>query len=252
MDLFAAHTIVDGDVFCGIDTVANIVQARREVTGSYSHPEETILQTPLEDLCTSDAMKQRVTGYSKHLDKFVGTSDTVIADISQNPEMRKRLGPWVGTLAKNTLQVMFKGAQDKIGHVMTVRELALSQGWPSIPTESNRGFKDCISFDMEAQTKDMRHFLGNGMHMCATAAFLFYLFAHIIRRDVVREFLPDLRLMQLDVGIAGPLAIRNNEVRIHTPDKRLADRQVEGTAPDEEAGVASSASASAAAARLST
>ena len=118
MDLFAAHTIVDGDVFCGIDTVANTVQARREVTVSYSHPEETILQTPLADLCTSDSMKQRVTGYSKHLDKFVGTSGTVIADISQNPEMRKRLGPWVGgTLARNTLQVMFKGAQDKIGHV---------------------------------------------------------------------------------------------------------------------------------------
>ncbi len=69
-------------------------------------------------------------------------------------------------MTRNAIPVKF-GLNDNLGHVMTKREMAFSQGWPVIPTAANGRFSDAMLFDFESGEDDMRHFLGNGMHLAA-------------------------------------------------------------------------------------
>jgi hypothetical protein len=91
------------------------------------------------------------------------------------------------------------------GYVYTMRERAFSQGWPSIQTSCNQAARSSIAFDLhKLSTNQQRSLLGNGIHLCSLANLFVYVMVHIVRRDVVQEFLPDLRLMK----VPGPMEVQ--------------------------------------------
>ena len=90
---------------------------------------------------------------------------------------------------------------NKQGYIYTDQELAFSQGWPTLVFEednTNTKMRAAMGFDFDSiPAASRKTLLGNAMHLGSLSAFLLYVFAHVIRRDTVLEFLPDLRLLHV-------------------------------------------------------
>ena len=101
------------------------------------------------------------------------------------------------TIARSSDMCMFTSGEDEAGHYFTQRELAFSQGWPSIPSiMACRKYDACISYDLHSLSRRKQTALqGNGMHLASMSSFMLFIFGHLLRRDVVAEFLPPLRIL---------------------------------------------------------
>ena len=95
---------------------------------------------------------------------------------------------------------LFTSGSDQAGHYFTQRELAFSQGWPSIPQiAACRKYGACISYDLHSLSRRQQTSLqGNGMHLASISSFMLYIFSQLLRRDVLHEFLPTLRILQAE------------------------------------------------------
>lgn len=194
---FGKRVAVDANIFARADSMENIVATRAAVGSRAGVRAEAALKTPLADLFKGSA-RARAAEYIKRVSKHVGfVSGTAAADLSQNPFARARIGPWLPTVTRNMLAVNL-GKDDIFGHIYTPREIAFSQGWPSLPMSENEGYRQVVSFDLHELSPRAQQLLqGNAMHLPTLASWLAYVLAHTLRRDVVREFLPDLRLLSV-------------------------------------------------------
>lgn len=67
-------------------------------------------------------------------------------------------------------------------------------GWPTIAGAGSDKYMKCAPFPSHLVTShELRSVLGNSIHLVSAAAFMSWVFAHSLRRDVVKEFLPPLR-----------------------------------------------------------
>eukprot|EP00969_Alexandrium_andersonii_P093945 4150568-Alexandrium_andersonii.AAC.1 len=64
--------------------------------------------------------------------------------MTQDPTKRRRMSPWLPAMTRNTQPAVFVDKDDTLGHVFTPREIAFSQGWPSIRTRSNAAYADVV------------------------------------------------------------------------------------------------------------
>ena len=112
---------------------------------------------------------------------------------------------------------MFASADDQEGHFFTQRELAFSQGWPSLPHIGGGKHDDCICFGLHScSRKEQTSLQGNGMHLASISSFmLFFFFSQMLRRDVAKEFSPALRILnepdRQDVEAIGPLICQRGD-----------------------------------------
>ena len=124
-------------------------------------------------------------------------SASVAGDLSQNPNKIFRGGPWLPTVARSSEMAMFSCAGDREGHFFTQRELAFSQGWPSIPEIGGGKYDACIGYDLHSLSRRAQTSLqGNGMHLASISSFMLFFFSQMLRRDVASEFLPPLRILK--------------------------------------------------------
>ena len=204
MNFVERHTVMDADVWTSLDTEANLFAARLEMSnGTFNDCDAARCdKLPITRFFPTVAAKNRMQGYIDRASNKAGTaSGDVACDPSQNPETRGRASPWLPTLTRGTKPIWLSPAVGDRGYVYTMRELAFSQGWPSIPTSGNHAARSTLAFDLhKLPTCQQRSLLGNGMHLCSLASFFIYVMAHVVRRDVIKEFLPDLRLLKIQPG----------------------------------------------------
>jgi hypothetical protein len=159
------------------------------------------MDAPLADYFSNSA-KSRVKNAIRMVDFYKGAvSGTMVADISQDQQTYRRCGPWLPALARKSILINFR-PDDVTGHVFTERELGFAMGWPSIATSANDQFASVVGADFSGLPIDVqRSMQGNGMHLHQLASWLFYVHAHVLHRDVVMEFLPDLRVLGQDLPL---------------------------------------------------
>lgn len=194
LSLFQRRCVRDGSVFAGIDQDSNVVSLRvsyGEKVGYVSDPSEA----PLEELF-SGTQRERIIGYkalqSQKKDLLI---PTMCFDATQNPRQRAVASPWLPVITRSCLPMMLSHGDDR-GYIFTGRECAFSQGWPSIPFAENEAFRSAVGFDIHALSlPTQRALLGNGMSLPALTSWIAYLLSHTLRRDVVAEYLPCLKVL---------------------------------------------------------
>ena len=76
--------------------------------------------------------------------------------------------------------------------------LVFAHGWPSVNAVRKR-YRKRLSFNIsKLELAHARNMMGNGIHLAAVAAWHFYIFAHVIRKDVAAR----LRLPLADYVVA--------------------------------------------------
>ena len=104
-----------------------------------------------------------------------------IVDLSQSLQ-RKRMDSEIPTLMTTTL--LYSLTQNRF---FTVSDLDASQGFPTPSQSSWAKYQDCLAYDLEAYARlPLAHrsrMSGNGMHLCAMAAWHLYVLSNIVRRD---------------------------------------------------------------------
>jgi hypothetical protein len=136
---FFKHTVADGDVWSNLDTPENIKAARLRAytAGDKNVTLENILDVKLGDMFKSPTTGARINGYFEATRDMAGSSGTYVADIAWNPDGHFRGSPWLPTLTKSTFPVLMakKLGENPLpdeGYIITDKELAISQGWPSL------------------------------------------------------------------------------------------------------------------------
>ena len=81
------------------------------------------------------------------------------------------------------------------GRPVTLREAAFAMGWPSID-----GCGDCFKPEIGCEfwklpRRQAMSLLGNSMHLTVMSAWFLCVHSHIIRKDLIKEWLPDLRCL---------------------------------------------------------
>ena len=199
--------MVDADCFANLDTPSNIHWAHvKHAVPSMALDE--VDDSPFVDLFTSASQRERVKGYQQLVAQRNGLlSNTMACDLSQNPGARReRCGPWMPTLTRTTLAALLKEGDPK-GYIYTMRELAFSLGIPWIDSirESQYFIKDLgLKLFDGLSNIHVQGLLGNGQHLACISAFVLYILSNIIKRDLVQEFLPPLKVMRID-GPARPV-----------------------------------------------
>lgn len=195
MTLFGAVVVLDGDAYACIDAPSAIVERKQEVLrkrGIWSCPSDA----ELEDFFTPCARehiqalraKQRALAKSSFGTCFVG-------DASQSAE-RARGGHWMPTIARSSTMVSLSANEGR-GHIFTAGELDFAMGWPSVPLEPCRKYAAAIpSFysNLGSFASNPTQMAGNGMMLQQVAAWQLYLWGNVIRRDLLQQWRPPLRV----------------------------------------------------------
>jgi hypothetical protein len=197
--IFGAKCVCEGEanIWEACDSPEHILQQRRNIAASRG-----IYGGNLKDLSLliSPSARRRLNSYCDLASSNTGMRGGCVADLSQNPHHRKRIGPFMMTAARNSLFISLaakeKDAQAKFDHHMfTPNEIAFSQGWPTIPCESNEAFKDCMPPTLlDLSVRERASGIGNGMHLLTLTAWQLYVSAHCIRKDSLQHFAPSLVL----------------------------------------------------------
>ena len=142
----------------------------------------------LQDLLSDSGKK--FLGEAKQITatgRRVGPMGTSVCDVSQDPTVAQRLSPWMPTLMKSSEIVLIRNGNKPCTHIFTPSELAFSQGWPTVKAAPKR-FRDCMMFDMGGLSNNNKKImLGNGIHLFPITAWHFYVFSHVVRKDVIAK-----------------------------------------------------------------
>jgi len=200
MSFFARRVAADGDVFSGIDDLDSISATRTAVAKrQHKHVENfNVHDAQVVDLY-SGRKKARVEDYMGILATSGGghLSGSLVCDVTQDPKKRPRQHPWIPTITRSTEAVLLKHGHPRGGHVFTQREMACAMGWPSVKTDAGQQYEKATLFDTYRLSANSQKLLqGNSMHLAAVTTWLAYVMCHTIRRDIVAEYSPDLRMLR--------------------------------------------------------
>ena len=204
LSIFGARVVNDADVWSNLDDPLKIYETRRQYGQEAGVPDDELMTASLDKFMATATAKKRATSYMKKVAEMAGArSGTCAIDQSQNPVARKRGSPWLPTLCRSTDAVLlFKDDPNKC-YIYTPAELAFSQGWPSLPDtvpDCKEFFGDLRPRWLSLSKNQMAQLLGGGMHLYSMTAFTAYILSNIVRRDLVREYMPDLRLLFVERG----------------------------------------------------
>ena len=214
MSIFHRRVRCDGEVFCNN---ANTTEQREARCANFAPSKRRrhvhaaagdIMQAPLESLC-SGSLLQRVKASLTRCATHSGASGTMMCDLTQNPEKMNACGPWMPRPRRNTQIACFKGVQDRVGYIMTPREMSFAMGWPSVATAENTPWRHLVS-NAEDETNinytQQVQMTGGGIHLALLFAWLLYVHSHIVERATLLRFQPaptaDLSLWSAAVRIA--------------------------------------------------
>ena len=137
----------EADVFACIDTPENERKVHRELwraNGVWPRPGESL---PLKRIIRAAQVPRWV--YFENL-YDAGTKNgylegAFVGDLSQDPNVVRRCGPWMPALQRSTQIVSFSARPG--GHLFTPNEINASQGWPSLSNCS--ALRQCMHYDFE-------------------------------------------------------------------------------------------------------
>lgn len=205
LSLFQRRTVLEADVFCNLDD-PEIAQAVRVAQGAkIGFDPDQCASTPIQDMQPTEKARARIQGYQKKLVEIGEGSAGLACDASWNPETFGRAPAWLPTLTRSTKPVWL--GKDGSDYLYTASELAFSQGWPTIPTERNKFYRNMCTVDFpKLRAPEVRRLLGNGLHLHSLSAWVCYLLAHIVKRKLIMEYLPPLTLMVVEVDRSTSIA----------------------------------------------
>lgn len=180
--MFGCSVQLEGDVFAKADTLANVQGLRADLAkqrGCFCSAEQLGRLSARALLCGGD--QSRYDGYAA-MHSRVGFGGSMIADVSQDPEARPRVGAWIPSITKQTCVVSLTA-----DHVYTPNEVDAIMGWPTLEgTRAHRLYSSAIGFDFGIITRGQRMALaGNSMHCAALYSWFLFVFSHLVRRATV-------------------------------------------------------------------
>lgn len=212
---FFVEGVLDASIFVGIDS-PGAIRARRASLGGRRPGVQVDDSTPIAELVGTPKIAQRVKDYEQLALQKSGGAGSMLGlcvDISQSAQ-RPRYGRDIPSLQRSSTMVWLEPPDFIQGHVYTPRELAIAHGWPVSPPTV------CMGVDKYANCNHMQDFgtsgdgcdrtgalsmpailtcLGNCMHLHSVGAWMTYIMANTMRRCVVKEYLPPLRLLEFAV-----------------------------------------------------
>jgi hypothetical protein len=162
----------------------------------------------------------------------VGVLGNASCDLSQNPYVCHRAGPFIGSLRKSSQMVWLgpewvakkSDAPAIEDHIFTFNELSFAYGWPTIATcPRMEKYRNVLNYEFSKgshcrQTK----LLGDGMSLNMVQAWYLYIFSHCVRRDYIEA---------LTIQMQGPAA------DVSTEEYSDDDGEVLGLHPTASAGM---------------
>ena len=192
LKMFGARVCVEADLFANLDSPENRQKYRMNLAnmrGIFSGDHSTL------DLLPPDAQR-RLHGYMDMLPSSRGLGGCCVADLSQNPSKRARIGPWFGACTRSSMFCSLTAAKHEQGpYMFTPAEISFANGWPSVAVHGPDGtasvFEKTLPGCMKALTARQASLLcGNGMHLHTLAAWLMYVQCHCVRRERLMKWSP--------------------------------------------------------------
>ena len=112
--------------------------------------------------------------------------DACLADISQNIEQRKRMGPWIGACTKTSQWMSFTADQGPT--FLTAADVRAAHGWPQ--SADSRFAASVPEVFSTLSFREHQHLCGNGMHLGALSSSLLFIHAHTVRREELQRYYP--------------------------------------------------------------
>ncbi len=194
--LFRVRCQLDADVFVLDDEaavrqqLAQLAKARKVFLNS---------SIPVRDINVRDLLspsgKERFDGYAAQFQqgRACSMSGAFVCDLSQNPALRPRSGPWLPTLLKNSQLYSFSQR-----HLFTPLELLQAHGWPTLvqggsPPASPPSWMHRIGHGRQnVSARAAQMMIGNGMHLHPLCAWITYCLANCVRRELISGARDDL------------------------------------------------------------
>jgi len=193
MKFFARRVNCECDMFAKLDS-AEQIQITREKFADRSGEICMHDSTPTELLLTDSARLNldMLKKLNKGENSKIGTLGGCSGDVSQNPNMRLRAGPFLPSLQKSSI-MLCTAPPSKEDHIYTCGELSFMHGWPSLECSPQK-YKDVLNFNLSAAPLSVQSkLLGDGMSLNIAQAWLLYVMSHSVRRDLVEAMSPPLR-----------------------------------------------------------
>jgi hypothetical protein len=197
MSMFGAKVMVDADIFANTDSAEGAQAHLKELCGRRGVWPRTGQRMHVRDVLPAGAQgryDKYMVAKSKASQATVslkGDSDSFICDLSQNPDKRFRAGKWMPTVARSSAMCSLNTAGPTSGgHLFTAAEINLAHGWPclqvpGVRTGSNEDFSGNLHYDEQKLTiHQQAQLAGNSMHLVTLAAWLMYVLANTVRREV--------------------------------------------------------------------
>ena len=210
MNMFRKDLLADGDVFAGVDTQENRIDAAADLMGKQFKGKLTMPdEDDLEGLCGEGGMEKHLECYKQlylkkaqscwaesaheadeRIEDYEGC--VAIADLSQNPDKRNRMSNLVPTVQRSTKLVSLSKKK-----VFTASEIEASQGVPGLvpadPVDSDDDVAselcNLLPFNGSLLTvSQRREFSGNAMHLGAAGAWQLFVSSNLMRRSTIQEF----------------------------------------------------------------
>ena len=118
----------------------------------------------------------------------VGPLRGVAQDVSQNPHVRHRAGPFVCSPQQSSQFISLSHNK----HLYTTREMGFMIGWPT-PGLSLPKYDGILNYDIEKLLLSLQQsLLGNGIAPHVVQAWFLYLLGHMVPRHFVEGLSPSL------------------------------------------------------------
>lgn len=190
LGLFGARVCAEADIFAHVDTAESMQKYHRSLAnlrGIFSGSHSTL------DLLPPDAQR-RLQGYMDLVEDSRGLGGSCVADLSQNPAKRPRIGPWFGACTRSSMFIsLTAGASDSSAsaaagpYLFSPAEISFANGWPSIPVHGPNSapsvFTDTYPEVLKGLgARQLAALCGNGMHLHTISAWLMYVKSHCVTR----------------------------------------------------------------------
>ena len=190
LSIFGGVALLDGDIYCGQDDSAKIDELHMGMArqrGIYQSKQDL----SIEDLITPCARERLTSLRDMHQSSMKKTMSSVYVGDLAPSQAYLRGGVWLPTVTRTSSLVSLSKS-----HFLTPNEIAFSMGFPSVPVAASL-YGDAIPKGLRnLNSKEARHLSGNGVMLQQATAWMLYILAHTLRREVVEGWKPELSFGQ--------------------------------------------------------
>ena len=187
--MFRRRVVLDGDVFFADSSERRLSTMKQYAFRRGSFVRDDLLPSQIDFVTLlSGTERDRLVAYHKVREQSAFLSNTLICDITQNPDFRNYSSVVMPTQTTNSRFVSLKHGPS--GLPFTPYELMFAHGWPTIRCQA------CEEFTNDAKIKDLLKFLdtdikdrqlvslsGNALHLPSLASFVLYILGNCSRRE---------------------------------------------------------------------